>query len=89
MDLAVEVNTPGTLVINQNFHRDWHADRGTLLNHDGLLALRVSETGPYDVRLRYHPRGFYAGVVLTALAMLAGVVFGRNWYTGSRRPPSA
>lgn len=89
MSLSVELTSPAMIVINQNYHRDWHADRGMLLAHDGLLAVRLTEPGAYAVRFRYHPRSFYAGVALTALALLAAVVFRRSWYTDTRPPSSA
>ncbi|MFQ5799574.1 MAG: hypothetical protein ACE5H0_12905, partial [Bacteroidota bacterium] len=54
--VQVDIKTPGTLVINQNYHGDWHTNRGELFNRDGLIALRLQETGSYTVRMRYVPR---------------------------------
>ncbi len=88
MRVSVELTSPATVVINQNYHRDWHADRGTLLEHKGLVAVQLTEPGSYRVNLRFHPRSFYAGVILTTLAVLAAVGFRRSWYTGTRPPPS-
>jgi hypothetical protein len=81
--LRVEVKTPGTLIINQNFHRDWHVDHGTLSDYEGRLALRLQETGNYEIHLRYRPRSFYAGLVVTILSLLALACV--SWFYGSGR----
>jgi hypothetical protein len=75
--IAVQVNlqTPGTLVINQNYHRDWHTNRGELFNRDGLIALRLLETGSYTVHLQYISRSFYGGLAISILSLAAlGVI---------------
>lgn len=69
--LSVKVKAPGTLIINQNFHRDWHTDRGQLLDRAGLLAIRLEETGNYTIHLRYYPRAFFAGMAVTISSLLA------------------
>jgi len=74
--VAVEVSLqkPGTIVINQNYHRDWHTNRGELFNKDGLLALRLQDTGDYTIRLRYLSRSFYAGLAISFVSLLAMVL---------------
>lgn len=69
--VSVDVKAPSLLVINQNFHRDWHTDHGALLERDGRLALQLEETGKYAIHLRYHPRSFYAGLTVTISSLLA------------------
>lgn len=69
--VPVRVERPGVLVINQNFNRDWHTDRGILFERDGLIAVRLYDAGTYTVRLHYVPRGFYAGLLVTMLAVAA------------------
>jgi hypothetical protein len=69
--VSVKVNAPSTLIINQNFHRDWHTDRGQRLDRAGLLAIRLEETGDYIIHLRYYPRAFYAGLAVTISSFLA------------------
>ncbi len=70
--ITVEVSapTPGVLVINQNYHPAWRTDRGQLLERDGLLAVRLQETGSYTVHLRYLPRSFVVGLAISALSLL-------------------
>ena len=65
--VQVNVQQPNILVINQNYHRDWHTNRGELFNKDGLLALRLQETGSYTIRLRYISRSFYTGLAISLL----------------------
>ena len=73
--VAVNVQTPGTLIINQNYHRDWHTNWGELFNKDGLIALRLLKTGSYTVHLRYISRSFYAGLGISILSLAAlGVI---------------
>jgi hypothetical protein len=71
--VPVEVRAPATLVINQNFHRNWHADHGEVFGRGGRLAVQLDETGTYVVHLRYHPRSFYLGLALT-VSTLAGLL---------------
>jgi len=67
--VKVNVQTPSILVINQNYHRDWHTNRGELFNRDGLLALRLRETGSYKIHLRYISRSFYTGLAISILSL--------------------
>ena len=81
--VPVEVKSPGVLVINQNFHRDWHADHGKLLDLAGRLALRLEEPGSYTIHLRYHPRSFYLGLAVMFLSLL-GLIWVCWAYTTGR-----
>ncbi len=65
----VHVETPGTLVVNQNYHRDWHTDGGELFDRDGLLAIRIHEAGSYTILMRYVPRSFYTGLAISTLSL--------------------
>jgi hypothetical protein len=82
MAASVDVKAPVVLVINQNFHRDWHTNRGKLLDRGGRLALQLEETGKYAIHLRYHPRGFYAGLAVTISSLLALVWVCWTYKTG-------
>jgi len=83
--IAVEahVRKPGILVINQNYHPAWRADRGEVFDRDGLIALRLRETGRYAIHLRYLPRSFVVGLVISIVS-IAGWVAG-CWAFGRRR----
>jgi hypothetical protein len=81
--VSVEVKAPALLVINQNFHRDWHTDHGAVVGRGGRLAVRLHETGTYVVHLRYHPRSFYVGLAITMSSFL-GIVWVCWTYTTGR-----
>jgi hypothetical protein len=61
---------PAVLIVNQNFHRAWGADRGEVFGRLGRLAVDLRETGTYVVHLRYHPRSFYVGLAFTTATLL-------------------
>ena len=69
--LQLDIRTPGTVVINQNYHRDWHTDKGELFDNDGLIGLRSQEAGSYSIRMKYIPRSFYAGLTISILSLSA------------------
>ncbi len=80
--VQANVQAPGILVINQNYHKDWHTNRGQLLNKDGLIALRLRETGSYAIRLRYIPRSFYVGLAISVFSLAALVLISWAYVTG-------
>jgi hypothetical protein len=80
--VEVKVQKPGVLVINQNYHPAWRADRGELSRHSGLLALRLSDTGSYTVRLRYILTSFYAGLVISILGLAVLAFFAWAYWRG-------
>ncbi|MFQ5809087.1 MAG: hypothetical protein ACE5JM_05665 [Armatimonadota bacterium] len=67
--VRVTVPKPGVLIINQNYHPAWRTDRGELFDRDGLIALRLQETGSYTIRLRYLPRSFVVGLIVSVLSI--------------------
>jgi hypothetical protein len=78
----VNIKKPDTLIINQNYHKDWHADQGTIFSKDGLIALRLNEPGNYNVTLRYIPRSFYAGIIVSILSFIILVFVCWSYRTG-------
>ena len=82
IEVSVEVRAPAILVINQNFHRDWHANHGEAFGRGGRLAVRLDETGTYVVQLRYHPRSFYLGLAITISSLLGIVCVCWTYATG-------
>ncbi len=77
------VRRPGILVINQNYHSAWKADQGAVLDQDGLLAVRLEQTGAYVIHLRYLPRSFVVGLVVSVVSIAGWVLF--CWSSGARR----
>jgi hypothetical protein len=70
----VTIRRPATLVINQNYHRAWKTDRGELVDRDGLIAVRLQETGSYTVNLSYLPYSFVVGLIVTILSIAGWTV---------------
>ncbi|MFT3708188.1 MAG: hypothetical protein QM817_11095 [Archangium sp.] len=61
---------PTRIVINQNYHRGWKTDVGTVVNDDGLLAVELPP-GDAKVTLCFLPRSAIGGLIVSALALLA------------------
>jgi len=80
----VHIKTPDILVVNQNYHRDWHANRGELFDRDGLLALQLHEAGSYTIHIRYVPRSFYAGLAISILSLAVLAFVYRAYRTRSK-----
>jgi hypothetical protein len=57
------------LVVNQNFHADWRSPSGTVIAHEGLLALRVP-AGSETVELSYRSSALITGVWIGALGLI-------------------
>lgn len=66
----VRIQKPDTLIINQNYHRDWRTDKGWLFERNGLLALELDEIGTYNITLRYVSRSFFIGLSISILSLL-------------------
>ncbi len=81
--VEVTVAKPGVLVINQNYHQAWRSDRGELFDREGLIALRLRETGSYTIHLRYLPRSFVVGLAVSVLSLTGWVL--ACWTFGRRR----
>jgi hypothetical protein len=73
INLAVNMTSPGTLIINQKFGRGWLTNVGTVRNLDGQLAIDLP-AGVQTIDLRYRPIAVLAGLVVTvlSLALFAG-----------------
>jgi len=80
--VEVEVRQPGLLVLNQNFHPGWSANRGRVKAHQGLLAVELSGIGNYGVVLRYTSSAFIRGAWLSLAGVLLVVGFIALWRRG-------
>lgn len=82
IDVDVDFTRPGTVVVNQNFHKSWSVTGGTLTNQNGLLAARVA-AGRHVVTFRFLPTSFFVGLAVTVTTLLLMAVLWRRW-----RPPA-
>ncbi len=78
----VNLQKPDMLIINQNYHKDWHADRGTISEKDGLIALPLNDTGRYQITLRYFPRSFFIGISISILTLITLIFVCWSYKTG-------
>lgn len=62
--IHASLETPRTVVLNQNAYRGWRTSAGELLEYGGLLAVRLP-AGDHDVEVSYVPPGLGRGVALT------------------------
>lgn len=69
LKFELSVKRPDILVINQNYDRYWRSSRGEVVEVDGLLALRLTESGEYEVSLVYLPSWLYLGLAISTLSI--------------------
>jgi uncharacterized membrane protein (UPF0136 family) len=81
--VQVSLQKPDTLIINQNYHRDWRTDHGRLFDRNGLIALQLDEIGTYNITLHYISRSFYIGLAVSALSL--SVIIFICWSYKTRR----
>jgi hypothetical protein len=88
-ELIVDVDAAAatTLVIQQNYHRDWAIEEGKtrsgLGESNGLLAVQVP-AGKQQLRLGYRPTSFHRGLFLSGLALLGLALAASFLYRGKR-----
>lgn len=68
--VVVKMSDPALLIVNQNFHRYWQADKGETANHGGLLAVNLQKPGEYFVKFKFVPVRFYLGVAFSILCLI-------------------
>jgi hypothetical protein len=67
IDVLVTVRVPGTMIVNRNFDSAFRAHRGKLFEHNGLLALKLTEEGSYHVHMKYFPKAAIAILAVSAI----------------------
>jgi len=70
VSMRVEVPKPSRVLVNQNWAPGWHASVGTVVSHEGLLAVDVP-SGTHQVTLSFLPWSTAAGAAVTVTALLA------------------
>lgn len=88
--LETDFARPGIVVVNQNFHRGWRVDGGTLTDTGGLLSARV-DAGRRRISFRFLPTSFLVGLAITLTTLLCGLWLWRRWgavEVGARSPPA-
>jgi hypothetical protein len=81
---------PSKIVLNFNYNPGWTTDQGTVVNHNGLLAVKLTAVDRRNqtIVLNYSDRLFLVGLAF----FLVGIVVWPMWYFWYRRvdgkPPS-
>jgi hypothetical protein len=81
--IQVQLHKPDILIINQNYHRDWHTDHGMIFEQSGLIALKLEETGTYNITMHYINRSFYIGLIISILSLISLIFI--SWSYKTRR----
>ena len=89
MELTVTAPSPGLLVLSEVYYPGWEATVNGRATHiykvDGLLRGIIVSGGENRIVLRYRPRWFLAGIILTALAFAGTSIFSAMvWRRGDR-----
>ncbi len=80
IDVNTALTRPTRLIVNQNWHPGWRASTGSVVSHEGLLAVELP-AGEHHVRLRFLPRSAIGGIAIsiaTLLAMFGFVAYRRG-----------
>lgn len=89
IELAVDARRPTRVLINQNHHRYWRSDVGTVVSHQGLLAIDVP-AGSRRVTVRYVDRPQQIGLVLSCVGLLGlfvlGAMYAARWARAALAP---
>lgn len=76
--LDVTAKRPGLVLINQNYHPGWRSDGSDVVDHDGLLGVKVP-SGKRQVVVRFLPRSAVGGFAVSLLALVGfGYLFARR-----------
>jgi len=84
--VTVDLKRPDTLVINQNYHESWRVDRGVLTEYKGLLAVELKEAGRYKIELKYIPKDFYIGLMISLFTAIMIVIYCIKASPGNKKP---
>lgn len=82
MRIAVDLQRPATLRINQNHHPGWRASVGDVVSDEGLLAVKLP-AGQHEVVLRFLPRSALGGTLVSFTAWLAILLLARLTRSGN------
>ena len=80
--LAVSIQGPEVIVINQNNDGNWHTNFGTMVKDEsGLVKIQLDQRGAYDLKVFHHNWPYLISTILAFIALIIsgiGVLFIRN-----------
>ncbi len=68
-EITVELRRPTVLFVNSNWNEHWRTDLGRITRVAGRLSVDDLPLGRHTVTLRYAPRSFTVGAIVTALSL--------------------
>lgn len=77
LSFLAQLQRPTRLIINQNYHRGWKTNAGTLVNENGLLAVELP-AGTHELQLRFLPTSALGGLLVSALALGVAALWWRT-----------
>ncbi len=69
------VDSPDILVINQRYDTGWRCSIGKLKNWRGLLGIELEEKGDYVIQLKYMPKDFLSGLIISLLTLIGIIIY--------------
>jgi hypothetical protein len=69
LDLRADLQRPARLIVNQNWHPGWRSSVGSVVSHDGLLAVDLPAQSS-ELRLRFLPRSAIGGGLVSLASLL-------------------
>lgn len=94
LQLAVEATAATIVLVNQNYDRHWRSSLGTVVNHQGLLAVQVP-AGKHVLQLQFRDWLLLTCIALSALTLAVllglwlahGLGMVRGWWRQWRQLP--
>ncbi|WP_224372672.1 hypothetical protein [Hyalangium versicolor] len=77
IDLRAVLTRPTRVLVNQNHHTGWRSNAGTVVDHQGLLAVELS-AGEHAITLRFLPRSAMGGGLTSLAALGVGALIWRR-----------
>jgi len=75
VEVAVDSQSPGLLVLNQNYYPGWKSDAGDVKSYNGLISVPVDQSNR-TVHFFFQPTSFYLGFAISILTVAAvGVIY--------------
>lgn len=72
--IDVDVRAPAKVLVNTPYETGWRTNVGTTHDENKLLVLELPP-GRHHVKVKYWPKGLTAGLVLTAIGLLASIAW--------------
>lgn len=69
----VKIFEADKLIINQNYHSGWKANKGEIKSYEGLISIDLQQRGEYDVTLKFSPDYFWIGLFISGISFIGSL----------------